>query len=614
MSLLMEALRKAEAAKTKQEGKDADENKLSLEPVEEAEKTPAPSPADDISDGPQPATLDELKARESDAGKQQQDPEQAEFSSEDTASPNEASEAEPPKTLFELEAQEFEEKPADDEDDGSDFGEDEFDYFVPESGSPEDNSEPEPKILDDDEIFDKINEKTGGADELYGFITDDDSFDGDSADNDAARDDSVDIAAKDNIHEPDDEHEDPEAESHEDYEALEAAAELSEYERSKTRRGQPGPDQAMLDRQTANSLFQAKKNSQNSRRQRVALLAILIALLPLGGGGFYWYYSNNVASNNLFPGVAQTTAPQGFIEDAAPPATTDNSTAPDEVLPPANEPDNATQVASEEIPSQQPEAALPEEDSADTTAPANVLADADNPPAADAPVVSAPNLLGSGNSVSTAQPSLDIQITRTTNRAEVNPDLMAAYESYQQNNLPQAQRLYTQVLNSQPNNRDALLGLAIINRQQGNIPEAQALYSRLLQLNPRDPLARAGLLQSGQAMSPARQELELRALLEDYPDVAPLAFALGNLFASQSRWNEAQNAYFDALLIASENDTNTVSPDYAFNLAVSLERLNQLELAYDYYQQAQELSIRAPAGFSTDRLNQRLAYLRGVLQ
>ena len=208
----------------------------------------------------------------------------------------------------------------------------------------------------------------------------------------------------------------------------------------------------------------------------------------------------------------------------------------------------------------------------------------------------------------------EIKLTRTSSRREINPDLLAAYESYQQSDFNQARRLYSQVLNTQANNRDALLGLALINRQEGNIAQAQALYSRLLQLNPRDPLARAGLLQSSQGANSRQQESELKALQSEFPNVAPLAFALGNLFASQARWNEAQNAYFDALLIATEVDSGSVSPDYAFNLAVSLERLNQLNLAYSYYRQALELSSTSPSGFSMDNLNQRLAYLEQVLQ
>ncbi|MGV3590440.1 MAG: tetratricopeptide repeat protein, partial [Gammaproteobacteria bacterium] len=50
---------------------------------------------------------------------------------------------------------------------------------------------------------------------------------------------------------------------------------------------------------------------------------------------------------------------------------------------------------------------------------------------------------------------------------------------------------------------------------------------------------------------------------------------LGNHYAAQGRWSEAQGAYYNALLTARRSAGGPVHPDYAFNLAVSLEQLNQ---------------------------------------
>lgn len=349
------------------------------------------------------------------------------------------------------------------------------------------------------------------------------------------------------------------------------------------------------------------------------MLSVLIALIPLGGGGFYWYYTSSINSSNMFPvNAVVSPPPEGFLGDVIPesPAdTTDTETALQADVAIATDPEAATTEANvvEEVIATNLEEA---ENLPLTEEPVGVATTEDTPVVASAPVLTtnpqtALNTPLAGNAA--PEPSVEIRLTRTTSRTEVNPDLLAAYESYQQSDLEQARRLYTQVLETQPNSRDALLGLALINRQENNIALAQTLYSRLLQLNPRDPLARAGLLESAQNTNAAQQESQLRALQNEFPNVAPLAFALGNLFASQARWNEAQNAYFDALLIASQVDSSFISPDYAFNLAVSLERLNQLTLAYTYYQQALELSASSPAGFNMDNLNQRLAYLEAVL-
>ena len=82
-----------------------------------------------------------------------------------------------------------------------------------------------------------------------------------------------------------------------------------------------------------------------------------------------------------------------------------------------------------------------------------------------------------------------------------------------------------------------------------------------------------------------------------------MQFALGNLYARQGRWPEAQQSYFRAFTAAPTN------PDYAFNLAVGLDRLNQGRLAQNYYQRALALAQAAPAGFDPNAVRKRLQEL-----
>jgi TolA-binding protein len=95
--------------------------------------------------------------------------------------------------------------------------------------------------------------------------------------------------------------------------------------------------------------------------------------------------------------------------------------------------------------------------------------------------------------------------------------------------------------------------------------------------------------------------------------VAPLAFALGNFYASQSRWTDAQQNYFNALSLAKAASATgaLVSPDYAFNLAVSLDRLNQPKPASTYYQEALTLASQYPANFDLDVARSRIDKLLG---
>ena len=55
------------------------------------------------------------------------------------------------------------------------------------------------------------------------------------------------------------------------------------------------------------------------------------------------------------------------------------------------------------------------------------------------------------------------------------------------------------------------------------------------------------------------------------------------MYAEQNRWGDAQTAYFEAFRIAPGN------ADYAFNLAVSLDRLHQSQAALGYYEKALNL-------------------------
>lgn len=215
-------------------------------------------------------------------------------------------------------------------------------------------------------------------------------------------------------------------------------------------------------------------------------------------------------------------------------------------------------------------------------------------------------------SVEENRPTPSISITRSEVALQVDPQLTLAYAAYQMQDFIRARAHYQQALRNEPRNRDAMLGMAAVAMQLGETALARDTYARLLQYDPRDALARVGLLQITPASDAVGLESELKALFETQSDMAPLAFALGNLYASQRRWNEAQQSYYDALLAAKASG-GPVSPDYAFNLAVSLERLNQPRPALGFYNEALELSRITEPGFDMAVLFQRIDAITRVL-
>ena len=192
-------------------------------------------------------------------------------------------------------------------------------------------------------------------------------------------------------------------------------------------------------------------------------------------------------------------------------------------------------------------------------------------------------------------------------RSHPEPDanLLNGHAQLQRNDLGSARRNFGQALQRDPNNIDALLALAAIAQFQGRSVEADALRQRALVANPADSSVQAANLNSAPASTdPQATESRLKTLLSAQPESAPLNFALGNLYARQQRWPEAQQVYFNA--VAADGD----NPDYLFNLAVSLDHIRQSRPAAQYYRLALDAATRRPAAFDRDQVRRRLAELQ----
>ena len=178
--------------------------------------------------------------------------------------------------------------------------------------------------------------------------------------------------------------------------------------------------------------------------------------------------------------------------------------------------------------------------------------------------------------------------------------LRAAYHALRAGDHDAAQRLYGELEHSEPRNIDALLGLAALAMQRGDAEAAAQYYLRILRLDPRHTLAQATLLAAfGQADAQAA-EVRLKTLAERDPS-APLYQMLGNLYADQSRWHEAQRAYFRAYQLAPGNG------DHVYNLAVGLDHIGERRLALNFYRRAVTLSRSAgAANFGLDAAAERI--------
>jgi tetratricopeptide (TPR) repeat protein len=341
------------------------------------------------------------------------------------------------------------------------------------------------------------------------------------------------------------------------------------------------------------------KRPPGHRRSLILGLAGLLLLLTLGGG-FYYYL--------------QTLDQTQLVVMQPPAKTPDAMPTP---APVANSRPTPVPVVAEVKPSPPvepvPIAALgqPAIQEQESMAPGSSTEFSTARPAASKPMrransAPAKKSMSAHHNVATGQDSAMKVARLHMGEPTTDATLVAAYQAYQAGDDTTAGRFYRQVLQADPRNVDALLGLAAVNARQNRNDEAVNNYQRILELDPGNSIAQEGLISLLGQANPTESASRLKTLISQQPDAAHLHAALGNVYADQNQWPDAQQAYFKAY----ELDPN--SADYAFNLAVSLDQLKKPALALNYYQQA--LALLGKQGGSVDRtaLENRISELKAA--
>jgi tetratricopeptide (TPR) repeat protein len=322
--------------------------------------------------------------------------------------------------------------------------------------------------------------------------------------------------------------------------------------------------------QAAQVVFQAKVPAAEPARGKAMLWVGIaaIVIVVMAAATYVWY---SISALTAKPVVAPRVRPTPI----APPASG--------FIPPANNTPSPSQPAA----TLTPEAAPPPPAPKKTPAPSNteqlVMS-----LLRDSPVAAAP----------------PVKLSRTVEGPKIPGDVAAGYQSLRSGNLAQARRSYQSAVAADAGNVDAQLGLATVEARMGDRSAAALHYRKTLEVDPRNATAIAGLASLADFARPETLEQQLREDLARYPQSAALHFALGNVYAAQSRWREAQGEFFEA------HRLEPGGADTLFNLAVSLDNMGQGKLAADYYARALEASKNQSTQFDPAPVARRLAELR----
>jgi predicted TPR repeat methyltransferase len=150
--------------------------------------------------------------------------------------------------------------------------------------------------------------------------------------------------------------------------------------------------------------------------------------------------------------------------------------------------------------------------------------------------------------------------------------------------LEEAEMLYRRILESVPDNPNALHFLGLLCHQQNRHAEAAELIERIITLDPQNADAHnnlgnvlEGLGKLSEAESCYRKAISLR------PEHAPAHNNLGVVLFAQNRAAEAVAVYHRAIELAPE------SADFCYNLGNALRKSGQIEEAVDAYRKAVSL-------------------------
>lgn len=201
--------------------------------------------------------------------------------------------------------------------------------------------------------------------------------------------------------------------------------------------------------------------------------------------------------------------------------------------------------------------------------------------------------------------SKGIKVDVKRRSVDVTYDLEKAYDALIAGNSEAAIEIYQGILTNDPQNKEALFGLASTYHRVGQLEMARSLYGKLLQIAPRhrDGLNNFLVLLGEEAPEEALRQME--QLEKENPSFSPIPAQMAVIYKKLNQNDRAIDKMYRALALTPENIT------YRYNLAIMLDKAGEREKAAHLYQQvltAHEKGEAIPT--EAEKIQQRLTFIR----
>jgi Tfp pilus assembly protein PilF len=200
--------------------------------------------------------------------------------------------------------------------------------------------------------------------------------------------------------------------------------------------------------------------------------------------------------------------------------------------------------------------------------------------------------------------AIGIKIEVKQPKRSVQDYLELAYQALIEENIHRAQEYYQQAVDADPDNVDALFGLASTSHRLNERDKARGLYSQILARDPRNLETLNNFLVLISEESPQDALAELQILEKKNPDFDPIPAQIAAIYARKGDFPAAIEQISRAIALSPDNMM------YRYNLAIMLDHGGYTEKAAEAYQmlvRAHQDGKAIPADLSS--IQERLIFL-----